>query len=95
VLRSFRRTFGNSLKQAGVHSEDRGDLLGHGGETVTEENYADPIALSIMLKEVMKLPNVTEHLPSRPINLLPWVKAKEAASTEPSASQLMYVECRH
>jgi integrase len=76
VLHSFRKTFGDSLKQAGVAAEIRGDVLGHGGETVTEEIYCDPIALSAMLTHLSKLPTVTEHLQPRSIELIPWVREK-------------------
>ncbi len=76
VLHSFRKTFGDSLKQAGVAAEIRGDILGHGGETVTEEIYCDPIALSAMLTHLSKLPIVTEHLQPRSIELIPWVREK-------------------
>jgi integrase len=76
VLHSFRKTFGDSLKQAGVAAEIRGDILGHGGETVTEEIYCDPIALAAMLEHMSKLPVFTAHLEPRPINLIPWVRQK-------------------
>ncbi len=79
VLHSFRKTFGDSLKQAGVHAEIRGDILGHAGGTVTEEIYCDPIALSAMLEHLGKLPIVTAHLEPRPTNLLPWVAEKSPA----------------
>jgi integrase len=84
VLHSFRKTFGDSLKQAGVHAEIRGDILSHGGGAVTEEIYCDPIALSAMLDHLRKLPIVTAHLEPRPINLLPWVAEKV---TPPHARQ--------
>ena len=71
VLHSFRKTFGDSLKQAGVTAEIRGDILGHGGETVTEEIYCDPIAVSSMLEHLAKLPIVTGHLVPRAICLIP------------------------
>ena len=76
VLHSFRKTFGDCLKQAGVVAEIRGDILGHGGETVTEEIYCDPIALAAMLEHMLKLPIVTAHLEPRPISLIPWVRQK-------------------
>lgn len=76
VLHSFRKTFGDSLKQAGVAAEIRGDILGHGGETVTEEIYCDPIAVSAMLEHLAKLPIVTAHLQPVPIALIPWVRDK-------------------
>ena len=76
VLHSFRKTFGDSLKQAGVEAEIRGDILGHGGETVTEEIYCNPIALETMMTHLLKLPTVTAHLKPHPIRLLPWVQQK-------------------
>ena len=76
VVHSLRKTVGDSLKQAGVAAEIRGDILGHGGETVTEEIYCDPIALATMLKHLSKLPIVTAHLEPQPINLIPWVREK-------------------
>jgi integrase len=77
VLHSFRKTFGDTLKQAGVAAEVRGDILGHGGETVTEEIYCDPIALLAMLTHLSNLPIVTKHLESFPIELIPWVREKQ------------------
>jgi integrase len=77
VLHSFRKTFGDSLKQAGISAEIRGDILGHGGETVTEEIYCDPIALTAMLEHMSKVPIVTAHLERRTIQLIPWVEQKE------------------
>ncbi len=76
VLHSFRKTFGDSLKQAGVAAEIRGDILGHGGETVTEEIYCDPIAVTAMIDHMSRLPIVTGHLERRPITLIPWVEQK-------------------
>lgn len=76
VVHSIRRSFGNLLKQGGVHSEIRGDILGHAGRNVTEEIYCDPIALAKMLRQVLKIPTLTKHLEPKAIRLLPWVQDK-------------------
>ncbi|HEY8067233.1 MAG TPA: hypothetical protein VIF40_21275 [Methylosinus sp.] len=72
----MRKSFGNSLKQKGIHSEIRSDIMGHSGATPTEEIYCDSIALADMLPGIMKIPIVTPHLQPHPIRLLPWVQDK-------------------
>ena len=79
VLHSFRKSFGDSLKQRGVSVEARADMLGHGGTTVTDEIHCNSTALGAMLNFMTKLPIVYEHLSSQPINLLPWVAQKAVA----------------
>ncbi|WP_157234876.1 DUF6538 domain-containing protein [Methylosinus sp. LW4] len=76
VIHSMRKSFGNSLKQKGIHSEIRSDIMGHSGATPTEEIYCDAIALANMLPSIMKIPIVTAHLQPHPIRLLPWVQDK-------------------
>ncbi|WP_159731426.1 DUF6538 domain-containing protein [Methylosinus sp. Ce-a6] len=76
VIHSMRKSFGNSLKQEGIHSEIRSDIMGHSGATPTEEIYCDAIALADMLPSIMKIPIVTTHLQPQPIRLLPWVETK-------------------
>ncbi|BBU62133.1 hypothetical protein MSC49_20680 [Methylosinus sp. C49] len=76
VIHSMRKSFGNSLKQKGIHSEIRSDIMGHSGAAPTEEIYCDAIALADMLPTIMKIPIVTTHLQPQPIRLLPWVEAK-------------------
>jgi integrase len=77
VIHSFRHSLGNNLKQARVHTEIRADILGHAGSGETDERYCDPTALALMLEELKKVPAVTNHLAQKPIQLLPWVSAKE------------------
>jgi integrase len=77
VIHSLRKTLNNDLKQARVAVEVRADILGHGGESETDERYVDPIALRLMLEDIMKTPNVTAHLPRLPIRLIPWVANRE------------------
>jgi len=88
VIHSFRHTLGATLKREEVSSEVRGDILGHGGNNVTEEVYVDPTDLAKKLMLIMKLVNVTDHLPSRPIRLLPWVIKRETAPfSQPNRSR--------
>ena len=75
----IRHFFGDELKQEEVSKEFRADLLGHGGESETTERYCNPISLQRQMVHLLKLPVVTSHLEPRPINLLPWVVAKEIA----------------
>jgi integrase len=77
VVHSLRKTLNNELKQARVSVEVRADILGHGGETETDERYVDPIALRLMLEDIKKTPNVTGHLQRLPIRLIPWVANRE------------------
>ncbi|CAO4136972.1 hypothetical protein OFEAOIEE_LOCUS4739 [Methylorubrum extorquens] len=77
VTHSFRHSLGNNLKQARVHTEIRADILGHAGHGETDERYCDPTTLTLMLEELKKVPAVTKHLGQKPIQLLPWVSAKE------------------
>jgi integrase len=92
VLHSFRITVGATLKAEKVPSEVRGDILGHGGGSVTEEIYVDDTLLTAKLAQLMMLKNVTAHLPDHPpkekMNLLPWVRAKETAPfSQPNRSK--------
>jgi integrase len=75
----IRHFFGDELKQNEVVKEFRADLLGHGGESETTERYCNPISLQKQMEHLLKLPVVTAHLLPRPIQLLPWVIAKEVA----------------
>lgn len=59
---SFRKTSANDLKDAGVTSELRADILGHGGKNITEERYASSAKLKQMLEALEKLPDYTSHL---------------------------------
>ena len=77
VIHSLRHALGSTLKREKVDSEVRADILGHAGDTTTEETYADATEISTMLGELLKFPLVTEHLEPAAINLLPWVRAKK------------------
>jgi integrase len=66
---SFRKTSANELKDAGITSELRADILGHGGKNITEERYASSAKLQQMLDAIKKLPDYTSHLVSHEIRL--------------------------
>jgi integrase len=66
---SFRKTSANDLKDAGVPSELRADILGHGGENITEERYASSAKLKQMLEALEKLPDYTSYLVAHEIKL--------------------------
>jgi integrase len=66
---SFRKTSANDLKDAGVVSELRADILGHGGKNITEERYASAAKLKQMLEALEKLPDYTSHLAAHDIRL--------------------------
>jgi integrase len=66
---SFRKTSANDLKDAGVVSELRADILGHGGKNITEERYASAAKLKQMLEALQKLPDCTSHLVAHDIKL--------------------------
>lgn len=73
---SFRKTSANDLKDAGVASELRADILGHGGANITEERYAGSAKLAQMLEALRKLPNFTGDIAASPIRLRAGVAAK-------------------
>lgn len=76
---AVRHVFGAQLKKKLVAKEDRADLLGHGGDSETDERYCEPHEVATLLKFVMMLPVVTEHLQPHEVRLLPWVLKKEVA----------------
>jgi integrase len=59
VFHSIRKTSGDNLKDAGVASEIRADILGHGGKNTTEERYANAAKLKQMLEALDRLPTYT------------------------------------
>ncbi|HEX8125169.1 MAG TPA: site-specific integrase [Allosphingosinicella sp.] len=60
-MHGARHRFSTALKDQKVESEFRGDLLGHVGKTITEERYSEAAGL-MLLKEVDRLPSLTDHL---------------------------------
>lgn len=76
TIHSLRRAFGNELKQKGATIEERADLLGHAGQTETDERYCDTFDIVRAHETVAKMPIITDHLLPSPIRLLPWVAEK-------------------
>lgn len=76
AFHSIRKTSAADLKDAGVTSELRADILGHGGRNITEERYASPAKLKQMLEALGKLPNYTGNILACPIRLRADVVAK-------------------
>jgi hypothetical protein len=72
-FKSPRRTFSSLLKNQDVDKEDRGKLMGHSGETVTERNYT--------LHELDRLAGLVARIP------LTWPSVDTAVATEASAPQ--------
>jgi integrase len=78
VFHSFRKTGGADLKDAGVASELRADILGHGGDNITEERYVSSAKLKQMFEALQKPPIVTAHIEPREICLRPDILQKRA-----------------
>lgn len=78
VFHSFRKSGGADLKHAGVASELRADILGHGGDNITEERYASSAKLKQMLEALQKLPIVTSHIQPGALRLREDVLKKRA-----------------
>ncbi|RQH13611.1 tyrosine-type recombinase/integrase [Bradyrhizobium sp. RP6] len=76
TFHSFRKVGGADLKDVGVPSELRADILGHGGDNVTEERYSSSAKLRQMLQALEKLPIVTAQIEAREICLRPDVLQK-------------------
>lgn len=70
TLHSFRHWFNNELKQAGVPSEIRRDILGHLNKDVNEGRYTEPATPDLMLQAMSKLPIPNAKLQGFPIRLI-------------------------
>jgi hypothetical protein len=81
---SFRKTSGSDLKDAGIASELRADILGHGGKNITEERYASSAKLAQMLEALQRMPNYTADLVPRVVNLREDVIASRARASAKS-----------
>ena len=77
VIHSLRHSCGALLKKAGVRSELRADILGHGGGNATEEIYAEATELEEKAAILAHLPVATAHLEPATIRLLPWVQGRD------------------
>lgn len=70
VFHSFRHWCNNEMKQAGVPSEIRKDILGHSNRDVNEGTYSDAARLRLMRDALLKLPAPSLHLERTGICLL-------------------------
>lgn len=70
VLHSLRHWCNNEMKQAGVPSEIRKDILGHANDGINEGRYSDAARLPVMAKALDGLPCPTAGLLPHPIRLL-------------------------
>ena len=61
-IHGVRHSFNVSLKRGRVTKEERADLMGHVGESETDERYSEATQLQIMLENMMHLPNLTADL---------------------------------
>jgi integrase len=77
VFHSFRKSGGADLKHADVASELRADILGHGGDNITEERYASSAKLKQMLEALQKLPIMTDHIHFEKVRLLEQVSRRQ------------------
>ncbi len=75
----FRHLFNDALKQNEVSAEIRADLMGHGGSSETTERYVKMTKIKLQATKIDMLDIVTDHLPSRESNLLPWISKRQPA----------------
>ncbi|MDH4442659.1 MAG: site-specific integrase [Rhizobium sp.] len=73
VLHSLRHWCNNEMKQRGIRSETRKDILGHTNGDMNEGRYTDPAQLQVMADAMSVLPLPTVELLPQPINLIPQV----------------------
>jgi integrase len=74
-FRQLRKALNDDLKQAGVRTEFRADIMGHAQKTVNEERYTSPTKIKFMRDLLVPhIEVITGILPPRPIQLLPWVR---------------------
>jgi len=73
VLHSLRHWCNNEMKQRGIRSEIRKDILGHTNGDMNEGRYTDPALLQVMADAMSVLPLPTAELSPHPIELIPQV----------------------
>jgi len=81
VFHSFRHWCNNEMKQEGVGSEIRKDILGHVNKDVNEGTYSQVARLRLMKKSLMKLPRPSAAIKPAPVRLLPQVLAHTPRQT--------------
>lgn len=73
VLHSLRHWCNSEMKQRGIRSEIRKDILGHTNGDMNEGRYTDPALLQVMADAMSVLPLPTPELSPHPIELIPQV----------------------
>ena len=73
---SMRHVFSNELKQLGIGEEFRSEICGQTTKGVNSRVYTDPSRLPLKRQFLELYKSVTDHLPSRPVTLFPWIAAK-------------------
>lgn len=86
VFHSFRHWCNNEMKQEGVGSEIRKDILGHINKDVNEGTYSEVARLRLMKKSLMKLPRPSAAVEPAKIRLLPQVLAHTPRQTRRQAN---------
>lgn len=86
VFHSFRHWCNNEMKQEGVGSEIRKDILGHVNKDVNEGTYSQVARLRLMKKSLMKLPRPSAAVEPAKIRLLPQVLAHTPRQTRKQAN---------
>ena len=74
------------MKQEGVGSEIRKDILGHVNKDVNEGTYSQVARLRLMKKSLMKLPRPSAAVEPAKIRLLPQVLSHTPRQTRKSAN---------
>jgi integrase len=88
TIHGIRHRFSTLLKNKNVFSESRADLLGHGGENITEERYSEGTSLANLQSAINELPSATDHLPAAVMNIprpaRRWPQPKKVRRHNPS-----------
>ncbi|MCZ4290807.1 site-specific integrase [Hoeflea alexandrii] len=87
VFHSFRHWCNNEMKQAGVGSEIRKDILGHVNKDVNEGTYTEVAHLKLMQAALGKLPTPTSELKASAIRLRPEVISHVPRKTRKSTKR--------
>jgi integrase len=86
VFHSFRHWCNNEMKQAGVGSEIRKDILGHLNDDVNEGTYSQVARLRLMEAALAELPTPTSGIKPAKIRLLQQVVSHTPRKTRKKTS---------
>ncbi|MFA7413293.1 MAG: site-specific integrase [Rhizobium sp.] len=70
VFHSLRHWCNNEMKQRGIRSEIRKDIIGHVNGDMNEGRYTDPAQLQVMAEAMAVLPTPSAELAVHPIRLI-------------------------